>query len=323
MTRIKIPECSNPFEVTVNGRKYSYEAGIETDVPDEVAVIIEKHNKAHYKEAPKTVAPFSGGAPSWNDLKHRPFYEEVSYIPMVEEQTVTFTDNGNSTKAIATLEGDYLSWGETYVLSFDGAEYTFTVDEGSDEEWGTFKIGDVYVDVYTDLRIRIGSISYIGEHTVSVTKIISNVKKLDDKFLPLPEFNFPYSGFLAFDYVNGVCSRGLLRPTLIYKKYDNSEIVTITSYDDMDFSVYNITKLAFDFGIISKDITLVINSTESFNISKGTVCMLFFGKVVIIIYDDNVRVVTPNNPITMVRSITFRYTDNTPVNTSSITIYAQ
>ena len=250
--------------------------------------------------------------------------EEVSYIPMVEEQTVTFTDNGNSTKAIATLEGNDLSWGETYVLSFDGAEYTFTVDEGSDEEWGTFKIGDVYVDVYTDLRIRIGSISYIGEHTVSVTKIISNVKKLDDKFLPdtLPKFNNRYNGLVGF-WNNEVRSTRLLSPTQIYKKYNNSEIVTISSYKDMDFSVYNITKLAFDFGIISKDITLVINSTESFNISKGTVCMLFFGNVVIIIYDDNVRVVTPLNPITTVRSITFQYTDNTPVNTSSISIYAQ
>lgn len=58
MTRIKIPECSNPFEVTVNGRKYSYEAGIETDVPDDVAKAIEKHHKEHKKEPPEAKAPF-------------------------------------------------------------------------------------------------------------------------------------------------------------------------------------------------------------------------------------------------------------------------
>lgn len=73
MAYIKIPECSNPFEVAVNGRKYKYEAGIETEVPDEVAAIIEKHHKAHKKEAPNTVAPF--GAISFNDLKDKPFYE--------------------------------------------------------------------------------------------------------------------------------------------------------------------------------------------------------------------------------------------------------
>lgn len=42
--RVKIPECMKPnFICYINGRKYSYPAGIETEVPDEVATVIENH----------------------------------------------------------------------------------------------------------------------------------------------------------------------------------------------------------------------------------------------------------------------------------------
>ena len=44
---VKIPECMNPFHVIVNGVEYSYPAGTEQEVPDEVAVVIEAHNKKH------------------------------------------------------------------------------------------------------------------------------------------------------------------------------------------------------------------------------------------------------------------------------------
>lgn len=44
MSRIvKIPECMNPFDVWVNGAKYSYPAGTEQEVPDNVADVIEHH----------------------------------------------------------------------------------------------------------------------------------------------------------------------------------------------------------------------------------------------------------------------------------------
>ena len=40
---VKIPECMNPFDVWVNGAKYSYPAGTEQEVPDNVADVIEHH----------------------------------------------------------------------------------------------------------------------------------------------------------------------------------------------------------------------------------------------------------------------------------------
>lgn len=44
---IKIPDCMSPFIVMVNGVRYVYPAGETVEVPDEVALVIEKHNEYH------------------------------------------------------------------------------------------------------------------------------------------------------------------------------------------------------------------------------------------------------------------------------------
>ena len=49
MRKGKIPECSNPFDVSINGVKYRYQAGTEVEVPDDVADIIEQHNEIEHK----------------------------------------------------------------------------------------------------------------------------------------------------------------------------------------------------------------------------------------------------------------------------------
>ena len=50
---IKIPEDRNPFVVILNGVRYSYPAGETIEVPDHVADVIEKYEKAK----PKPVEP--------------------------------------------------------------------------------------------------------------------------------------------------------------------------------------------------------------------------------------------------------------------------
>lgn len=177
MTRIKIPECSNPFEVTVNGRKYKYKAGIETDVPDEVAVIIEKHNKAHYKEAPETVAPF--GAISFNDLKHRPFYEEV------KEVTVVTTEDEHE----PILDGfPVFKVGDTVNVTVDGTEYSLVA---YDDEY-CVAIGDTSTDIDNSegslgWQIYVNEREFIGFYSLSLHTITYNavtVKPLDEKYIP-------------------------------------------------------------------------------------------------------------------------------------------
>ena len=57
-----IPECMNPFEVIVNHHRYIYPGGTSQEVPDEVAEVIELHNKGHEERKP----PVSGGAGGGN-----------------------------------------------------------------------------------------------------------------------------------------------------------------------------------------------------------------------------------------------------------------
>lgn len=54
---VKIPDCSNPFEVIINNNKYRYPAGATVEVPDEVAAIIEAHEKQHDEEAKHKIDP--------------------------------------------------------------------------------------------------------------------------------------------------------------------------------------------------------------------------------------------------------------------------
>lgn len=63
---VKIPKCASPFVVHINGKKHIYPAGEQCEVPDEVAVIVEAHNKAHIPEFAPTEAPFNPGGSGGN-----------------------------------------------------------------------------------------------------------------------------------------------------------------------------------------------------------------------------------------------------------------
>ena len=47
MKKVMIPTCKRPFNVFVNGVKYTYPSGTEQEVPDEVAIVIEQHEAYH------------------------------------------------------------------------------------------------------------------------------------------------------------------------------------------------------------------------------------------------------------------------------------
>lgn len=59
---VTIPTCANPFEVSINGKKYLYPAGTVQEVPDEVALIIEQHHKGHEADYQPVEAPFDPGS---------------------------------------------------------------------------------------------------------------------------------------------------------------------------------------------------------------------------------------------------------------------
>lgn len=51
MKKVMIPTCESPFNVFVNGEKYTYPSGTEQEVPDEVAIVIEQYNAYHEEKA--------------------------------------------------------------------------------------------------------------------------------------------------------------------------------------------------------------------------------------------------------------------------------
>lgn len=61
--KIIIPLCRNPFDIYVNHHFYSYPAGEEVEVPDEVAEVIEQHIGCHVTDS---APPASGGGGSNN-----------------------------------------------------------------------------------------------------------------------------------------------------------------------------------------------------------------------------------------------------------------
>ena len=177
MTRIKIPECSNPFEVTVNGRKYKYEAGIETDVPDDVAKAIEKHHKEHKKEPPEAKAPF--GAISFNDLKDKPFYEEVKEVTLlatVDEPCIELDGFPN------------LEVGDTISLIIDNIEYTLSAFD----DYGYTAIGDSWDDIYNGsgnygcniTQGITGSWFFESKKPTSITYKANLITQIDEQYLP-------------------------------------------------------------------------------------------------------------------------------------------
>lgn len=79
---VTIPKDRNPFVVIVNGVKHSYPAGVSTEVPDEVADVIEKYVGAKPKPDPNAGINFGGTQSDWNQtdsaaadfIKNKPFY---------------------------------------------------------------------------------------------------------------------------------------------------------------------------------------------------------------------------------------------------------
>lgn len=68
MKTIKIPECMNPFEVTINGKHYSYPAGTTQEVPDEVAAVIEAHEQNHKENQAASSRPAVQPVTHWVEV---------------------------------------------------------------------------------------------------------------------------------------------------------------------------------------------------------------------------------------------------------------
>ena len=184
---VKIPTCMSPFEVMVNGKKHTFPAGQTVEVPDEVALVIERHWSKHERQPSGTQKPFAGGGSAdWNasegeagHVKNRTHYAE----------TATLLDNATVVGGLVKIDtiGTF-NEGQTYRVVFDGVPY-----DCIGVNWdGTVYLGNGAFDDYNfgnNEPFLIVSNSHFAEimasdkdpHTISIVGEV--VHKIDPKYI--------------------------------------------------------------------------------------------------------------------------------------------
>ena len=142
-------------------------------------------------------------------VKNRPFYtgDPVETV-LVEESVVTFEDSGEGLY-MATFESTFVpTVGETYKVSWDGSTYECTgadiegalvlgnlsiVDAGSDS-------GEPFIIILENIgAIDIATTDTSASHTISISKTVVPVVKIDKKYLVQPDWN--QNDETAADYI--------------------------------------------------------------------------------------------------------------------------
>lgn len=131
---------------------------------------------------------------SWNDLEDRPFgVSEVVKVPVLAEQTLSFAKPSDSATYGMALLNIVIEKDKTYEVVFDGE--TYQCDSFVQETaigLGNMNIVDSTADDTSEPFIiacntepsmcMMGAAE--GDHTVSITMIDEQVKKIDKKYLP-------------------------------------------------------------------------------------------------------------------------------------------
>lgn len=115
MKKVIIPSSSNPFVVDINGKKYTYQAGTEQEVPDEVAVIIEAYYEHHTAKPEETTPPFSccsggggtggGGSGGSGSVSGKDGVSPTVSISKVDKVTTISITDVNGTKTAVINDG--------------------------------------------------------------------------------------------------------------------------------------------------------------------------------------------------------------------------
>ena len=148
--------------------------------------------------------PKSGAQPDWNQndktapdyVKNRPFYTggPVETV-LVEESTISFADKGNGSYGAQVQSTFVATVGEAYKVYWDGSSYECTcvavsgspllfignlsiVGAGPDTS-EPFLIG-----VFNGEGIQIGTTDSSASHTFSISVFVTEVVKIDEKYLP-------------------------------------------------------------------------------------------------------------------------------------------
>lgn len=204
---VTIPKDRNPFVVIVNGVKYSYPAGVTTEVPDEVADVIEKYVGAKPKPDPNAGINFGGTQSDWSQtdssaadfIKNKPFGDMPTGGDTLywDGNTEGLENAGGPFWKIsdATPTIEELSHGYSLTMRSTGGETTFTEADAPIQETGFVVIGDFCAIIPEDVNedgFVIGkgtyfigdSMAYISSFTIPGYTGFPVTKKIEEKYLP-------------------------------------------------------------------------------------------------------------------------------------------
>ena len=142
-----------------------------------------------------------GVQPDWNQndetaadyVKNRPFYTGYAVeTVLVEESTVTFEDNGGN--YLGQLESTFSATvGETYKVSWDGTTYECAcIDFNGNIAIGNLSLVGAGSDTGEPFLMGVNNGSFIqiitadtaSSHTFSISAMVGQVVKIDEKYLP-------------------------------------------------------------------------------------------------------------------------------------------
>ena len=145
--------------------------------------------------------PQSGVQPDWNQndstapdyVKNRPFYTGAPVeTVLVEESTVSFADAGGI--YLARFSSTFAATvGDIYKISWDGTVYECTCVSSPDNMkliGNLFIMGDMadtgepFIIVDSKQGVQIGTLDTSPTHTISISGVVQEVVKIDEKYLP-------------------------------------------------------------------------------------------------------------------------------------------
>lgn len=150
--------------------------------------------------------------PDWNQndsaapdyVKNRPFYTETVETVLVEEIAAEFDDVGDG-NYVAIIPSTFSpAAGETYNVSWDGTAYKSTyqgqglignlslIGEGPDT-------GEPFIMFITGREVQVGTADTSASHTFSISRLASEVVKIDAKYLPIASETEP--GIVSVAYL--------------------------------------------------------------------------------------------------------------------------
>lgn len=160
------------------------------------------------------------------------FYKDKETVTLMEEQTVSFTHEGNSitSHAISPVYID-LDVDSTYIVKFDGIEYECAVKEKDDVIFIGNGLAGGMEDthepfLYANVSSEHGEWMHYGteqNHTISVIMSRIGIQKIPKKFIPWGESNFKEPIYIS----NGPNAWSIEEKEKYYNKWCEGHVIII------------------------------------------------------------------------------------------------